>query len=123
MPSDHEIKQLMTEKGFPFFEGGGLNDLKARLEALEKLNEKALKEIAAKKSKAAKDKQRAEEKAARKAVAKHKAELAEDIKKAEEKREQEKTKDDEEKGQEPKPDVKATVGIDDSGRAEVVETE
>ncbi len=36
MPSDNEIKQIMTEKVFPFFDGGGLDQLLARIENLEK---------------------------------------------------------------------------------------
>jgi len=37
MPSDNEVKQIMTEKVFPFFDGNGLKDILSRLEAIEEL--------------------------------------------------------------------------------------
>ena len=35
MPSNNEIKQIVTEKVFPFFEGNGLKDILLRLKDLE----------------------------------------------------------------------------------------
>jgi len=108
MPSDNEIKQLMTEKVFPFFDGGGLDDILSRLETLEALSKKSLKDLALKKAKEVKKKREVEEKAAKKAVAEHKAELEKAKKKKEKKQD------------ESRPDVKATVKLDNSGRAETI---
>jgi len=108
MPSDNEIKQLMTEKVFPFFDGGGLDDILLRLETLEALSKESLKDLAAKKAKEARKKREVEEKAAKKAVAEHKAELEKAKKKKEKKQ------------YDSRPDVKATVKFDDSGRAETI---
>lgn len=101
---------IMTEKVFPFFESG-LKDILSRLEVLEKLNERALKELAMKKAKVAEDTREREEKAAKKAVVENKARLKEERKKRQEKEEALALK---------KADIKAKLEIDDSGRAKVV---
>jgi len=101
MPSDNEIKQIMTEKVFPFFERNGLDNLLNRIANLEdavfhqkeeRPTEKEITEDLTKKMFAM------VEKAIEKKMEIPKEKPFNEI----------------------KPDVKATVKIDNSGRAKVV---
>ena len=92
MPSDNEIKQIMTEKVFPFFDGGGLDEMLARLEALEGRMKKIEKENTEPSQKKIKK--------ARQAINRIVGNVKPGIKEA---------------------DVKATIKLNDTGRAEVAE--